>query len=168
MNAPLLRAGARGAIEISEVVKTYDAGGQSVLAVDHCSLSIRAGEICMIVGPSGCGKTTLLNAIAGFHSIASGSIVLDGRVLCGPGQPRASIGSDRIVVFQRPIEAILLTIMMDSGQYEMRRVSLSRHDLRCRGAPRGTGAAWIDEGSEARLTKRRANCHIFHDALIHP
>jgi NitT/TauT family transport system ATP-binding protein len=100
MNAPLLHARTRGAIEIREVVKTYDAGGESVLAVDHCSLSIPAGEICMIVGPSGCGKTTLLNAIAGFHSIDSGSITLDGRLLCGPGQPRAPIGSDRIVVFQ--------------------------------------------------------------------
>ena len=30
------------------------------MAVDHCSLDIPAGEICMIVGPSGCGKTTLL------------------------------------------------------------------------------------------------------------
>jgi NitT/TauT family transport system ATP-binding protein len=100
MNAPLLHARTRGAIEISDVVKTYDAGGQSVLAVDHCSLSIPAGEICMIVGPSGCGKTTLLNAIAGFHSIDSGSITLDGRLLCGPGQPKAPIGSDRIVVFQ--------------------------------------------------------------------
>jgi NitT/TauT family transport system ATP-binding protein len=100
MNAPLLHARTRGAIEISEVVKTYEAHGQSALAVDHCSLSIPAGEICMIVGPSGCGKTTLLNAIAGFHSIDSGSITLDGRLLCGPGQPRAAIGSDRIVVFQ--------------------------------------------------------------------
>jgi NitT/TauT family transport system ATP-binding protein len=100
MNAPLLHARARGAIEISDVVKTYDAGGQSVLAIDHCSLSISAGEICMIVGPSGCGKTTLLNAIAGFHGVDSGSITLDGRVLCGPGQPKAAIGSDRIVVFQ--------------------------------------------------------------------
>jgi NitT/TauT family transport system ATP-binding protein len=100
MNAPLLHARTRGAIEISEVVKSYDPHGQSVLAVDHCSLSIPAGEICMIVGPSGCGKTTLLTAIAGFHSIDSGSITLDGRLLCGPGQRKAPIGSDRIVVFQ--------------------------------------------------------------------
>jgi len=70
------------------------------MAVDHCSLDIAAGEICMIVGPSGCGKTTLLNAIAGFHSITSGSIEMDGQLLCGPGKPMAEPGSDRIVVFQ--------------------------------------------------------------------
>ena len=41
-----------------------------------------------------------LNAIAGFHDITSGSIHLDGELLCGPGQPQATPDSDRIVVFQ--------------------------------------------------------------------
>lgn len=89
-----------GAIRIDDVVKIYDPEGAAVMAVDHCSLEIGAGEICMIVGPSGCGKTTLLNAIAGFHSISSGSIHMDGEMLCGPGKPKAEPGSDRIVVFQ--------------------------------------------------------------------
>jgi len=90
----------RGQISINDVVKIYDPEGAAVMAVDHCSLEIAAGEICMIVGPSGCGKTTLLNAIAGFHSINSGSITMDGQLLCGPGKPQATPGSDRIVVFQ--------------------------------------------------------------------
>jgi NitT/TauT family transport system ATP-binding protein len=89
-----------GAIRIEDVVKVYDPGGSSILAVDHCSLEIAAGEICMIVGPSGCGKTTLLNAIAGFHSITSGAIYLDDEMLCGPGKPQAAPGPDRVVVFQ--------------------------------------------------------------------
>lgn len=91
---------AKSALVIDDVVKIYDPRGAAVLAVDHCSLDIRRGEICMIVGPSGCGKTTLLNAIAGFHSIDSGAIYLDGEMLCGPGKPKADPGPDRIVVFQ--------------------------------------------------------------------
>jgi NitT/TauT family transport system ATP-binding protein len=70
------------------------------MAVDDCSLEIQPGEVCMIVGPSGCGKTTLLNAIAGFHSITFGEIHLDGVLLCGPDKPKADEGSDRVVVFQ--------------------------------------------------------------------
>src|SRR5258708_39619152 len=93
-------AALRGAIVIDDVVKIYDPDGAAIMAVDHCSLEISAGEICMIVGPSGCGKTTLLNAIAGFHEITSGSIRLDGDVLCDTAKPRASPGADRIVVFQ--------------------------------------------------------------------
>ncbi|HXN15457.1 MAG TPA: ABC transporter ATP-binding protein [Usitatibacter sp.] len=99
--APLRNNGAtQGVLKIDDVVKIYDPGGAAVMAVDHCTLDIPAGEICMIVGPSGCGKTTLLNAIAGFHSITSGSIYCDGELLCGPGKPMATPGSDRIVVFQ--------------------------------------------------------------------
>jgi len=94
------KAATKGAIRIDDVVKVYDPDGAAVMAVDHCSLDIGAGEICMIVGPSGCGKTTLLNAIAGFHSISSGAIYMDGEMLCGPGKPMAEPGSDRIVVFQ--------------------------------------------------------------------
>jgi NitT/TauT family transport system ATP-binding protein len=93
-------AALKGAISIRDVVKIYDPKGLAVMAVDHCSLEINPGEICMIVGPSGCGKTTLLNAIAGFHEISSGEILLDNKVLCGPGQLKAKPGPDRVVVFQ--------------------------------------------------------------------
>lgn len=90
----------KGAISIRNLTKIYDPEGVNVMAVDNCSLEIAAGEVCMIVGPSGCGKTTLLNAIAGFHSVTSGEIHLDGEMICGPGKPVAEQGADRMVVFQ--------------------------------------------------------------------
>jgi NitT/TauT family transport system ATP-binding protein len=93
-------ARARGAIRIKDVVKAYSSGGSRVLAVDHCSLEIAPAEICVVVGPSGCGKTTLLGAIAGFHGIDSGSIHVDGQLLCGPERRQAEVGPDRVVVFQ--------------------------------------------------------------------
>ena len=89
-----------GALSIKNVTKVYDPEGVNVLAVDDCSMEIAGGEVCMIVGPSGCGKTTLLNAIAGFHSVTEGSIHLDGELLCGPSKPLADQGADRMVVFQ--------------------------------------------------------------------
>ena len=89
-----------GALSIKNVTKVYDPEGVNVKAVDNCSMEIAGGEVCMIVGPSGCGKTTLLNAIAGFHSITEGSIHLDNQLLCGPEKPIAPQGADRMVVFQ--------------------------------------------------------------------
>lgn len=94
------RDAAGGRLSIRNVTKIYDPEGVNVMAVDDCSMDIAAGEVCMIVGPSGCGKTTLLNAIAGFHSITTGEIYLDDQLLCGPSKPQASMGADRIVVFQ--------------------------------------------------------------------
>ncbi len=88
-----------GWVSLRNVGKVYDPLGKSVVAVDDCSIEIRPGEFCAIVGPSGCGKSTLLNAIAGFDSLTSGGIELDGEWINRPGMsPRP--GPDRIVVFQ--------------------------------------------------------------------
>jgi len=92
--------GRLGHLVINDVVKVYATKREQLMAVDHCSLDIKPGEICMIVGPSGCGKTSLLNAVAGFHDITSGTITLDGKVLCGGDHLKATPGSDRVVVFQ--------------------------------------------------------------------
>jgi NitT/TauT family transport system ATP-binding protein len=88
-----------GAISIRGASKVYDPDEAAILALDDCSLDIAAGEFSVLVGPSGCGKTTLLNAIAGFHELTGGEILLDGLPLSSPGRP-AKPGADRIVVFQ--------------------------------------------------------------------
>ena len=98
--APKPAGSAKGQIRIEDVVKIYGSQATGIRAVDNCTFDVPAGKITVVVGPSGCGKTTLLNAIAGFHSISSGTIRLDDEVLCGPGRAKAEPGPDRIVVFQ--------------------------------------------------------------------
>ncbi|WP_324020765.1 taurine ABC transporter ATP-binding subunit [Pantoea sp. JZ29] len=66
-------------------------GGQPVL--QDISLRVEDNALVVVLGPSGCGKTTLLNLIAGFLPVESGSISLDGKAIQGPG-------ADRGVVFQ--------------------------------------------------------------------
>jgi multiple sugar transport system ATP-binding protein len=46
-------------------------------AVDHISLVVEDGELCVLLGPSGCGKTSTLRMIAGFVRPADGEIYLD-------------------------------------------------------------------------------------------
>jgi NitT/TauT family transport system ATP-binding protein len=99
-SSPDIRSARKGAVRVNDVVKIYGANDTGILAVDHCTFEVPPGEITVVVGPSGCGKTTLLNAIAGFHSISSGSIYIDDQMLCGPGKLKALPGPDRIVVFQ--------------------------------------------------------------------
>ncbi len=38
-------------------------------AVNGVNLSLRAGEIGVLLGPSGCGKTTLLRAVGGLERV---------------------------------------------------------------------------------------------------
>lgn len=62
-------------------------------ALQDINLQLDKGELLVALGPSGCGKTTLLNLIAGFLPVESGSITLEGKTISGPG-------AERGVVFQ--------------------------------------------------------------------
>jgi osmoprotectant transport system ATP-binding protein len=59
-----------------EATKQY--AGRSDQAVDHLSLTVPAGEICVLVGPSGGGKTTALKLVNRLISLTSGDIRIDG------------------------------------------------------------------------------------------
>jgi putative ABC transport system ATP-binding protein len=53
------------AVDCRGVTKTYEAGGTKVVALRGIDLTVKHGELMMLVGPSGCGKTTLISVIAG-------------------------------------------------------------------------------------------------------
>jgi len=66
----------RIAIDVQEVVKTYEEG--RIRALSGATLQVREGEFVAITGPSGCGKSTLLHLIAALDRPDSGRIVVDG------------------------------------------------------------------------------------------
>lgn len=65
-------------IELHDVSKIYQVGGQEVRALDRACLSVREGEFVSIVGPSGSGKTTMMNIIGCLDVADSGDYILDG------------------------------------------------------------------------------------------
>lgn len=80
-----------GRVEISHISRKFVREGDlSVLAIDDASLSIADDEFISFVGPSGCGKTTLLRIIAGLDKASSGSVMVDGMEILGPG-PRVGM-----------------------------------------------------------------------------
>jgi nitrate/nitrite transport system ATP-binding protein len=76
-------------LELRNVSKGFH--GASVLW--DIDLSIAKGEFVAIVGFSGAGKTTLISLIAGLLRPDSGTVLLNGREVTGPGP-------DRGIVFQ--------------------------------------------------------------------
>jgi osmoprotectant transport system ATP-binding protein len=79
-------------LELRNISKRYP--GQDTSAVEELSLTVPAGEICVLVGPSGCGKTTLMRMINRMIEPSSGEILLDGRSVGdrSPHQLRREIG----------------------------------------------------------------------------
>lgn len=65
-------------ISFENVVKRYQVGEVTVVAVDGINFEIEKGEFCIIVGPSGAGKTTVLNMLGGMDSCTEGRILVDG------------------------------------------------------------------------------------------
>jgi NitT/TauT family transport system ATP-binding protein len=93
-------------------------------ALRNIDLEIERGGFVSVVGPSGCGKTTFLRIVAGLEPATEGEVLLDGRLVRGPG-------GDRGFVFQAdnllPWRTVLANAMIGpevagrSGEGERRR-----------------------------------------------
>ena len=70
-------SGQAAELVFDDVTKRYP--GRPEPAVDSLSLTIPAGEICVLVGPSGGGKTTAMKMVNRLISITEGDILIDGR-----------------------------------------------------------------------------------------
>ena len=69
------------ALQANTVLKTYQNAGQTINAVDHVSIEVKAGEFVALVGPSGSGKTTLLALLAGLLKPSAWQVLIDNSPL---------------------------------------------------------------------------------------
>lgn len=65
-------------LEVNDLSKTYQNGGQSLTVLKSINFSVGEGETMSIVGPSGSGKTTLLGLCAGLDTPTTGQVSLSG------------------------------------------------------------------------------------------
>lgn len=69
------------ALEVRDLVKTFQLDGTTINAVDQVSFQVKSGEFVALVGPSGSGKTTLLSIMAALLTPTSGQVLIDGQDL---------------------------------------------------------------------------------------
>lgn len=70
-------------LEARDVVKDLGEGAGLVRALKGVSLSLKAGELTLLMGPSGSGKTTLLSILGCILRPTSGSVVVAGNDMTG-------------------------------------------------------------------------------------
>lgn len=80
-------------VHFSEVEKTFDG---KTRVVKDLNLEIARGEFMTLLGPSGSGKTTCLLMLAGFETLSSGDILINGKSVGYTPPQKRNIG----VVFQ--------------------------------------------------------------------
>jgi len=89
------------------------ASGDALVVLDHVdkwfgelhvlqdiNLSIKRGEVVVVIGPSGSGKSTLCRAINRLETIDKGTISLDGQPLPAEGKALAKLRAEVGMVFQ--------------------------------------------------------------------
>jgi osmoprotectant transport system ATP-binding protein len=79
-------------LELRNVSKRYP--GQRDAAIGELSLTVPAGEVCVLVGPSGSGKTTAMRLINRLIPLSDGDILIGGRSVLQrePRELRREIG----------------------------------------------------------------------------
>ncbi|HKQ37141.1 MAG TPA: ABC transporter ATP-binding protein [Verrucomicrobiae bacterium] len=89
-------------VELRNVSKIYQLGGEEIRALDDVTLDIDAGEFISIIGPSGSGKSTLMHILGCLDSPSRGTIKLDGTMIeAASGRELARIRNAKIgFVFQ--------------------------------------------------------------------
>jgi NitT/TauT family transport system ATP-binding protein len=83
-------------ISARDVTVRYDVArtGKKLTAIEGVDLDVQEGEFVTVLGPSGCGKTTFMNVIAGLVRPTSGTVLIDGEPVTGPGPDRAVVFQD--------------------------------------------------------------------------
>ena len=66
-------------LELDGLTKRY--GG--LIAVNHVTMRVEAGEVRAVIGPNGAGKTSLFHLITGVVPASEGEVRFDGRKLTG-------------------------------------------------------------------------------------
>ncbi len=84
-------------LKIEHLVKKFD---EDFVVLDDIDLSVKKGEVVVILGPSGCGKSTLLRCINGLEDIQDGRVLLEGEEI-NPGSKGSEKSRVKIgMVFQ--------------------------------------------------------------------
>jgi putative ABC transport system ATP-binding protein len=86
-------------VEVSELAKRVDNGGEALTILHEISFSVAAGETVAIVGASGSGKSTLLGLLAGLDQPSSGSVMLAGEALAGLDEDARAMLRGRLLGF---------------------------------------------------------------------
>ena len=74
------------AIEVRNLVKTYESGAAAARALDGIDLDVPPGKVMLLMGPSGSGKTTLVSIMGAILRPTSGSVKIQGEEIAGLGE----------------------------------------------------------------------------------
>ncbi|MBZ0286456.1 MAG: ABC transporter ATP-binding protein [Anaerolineae bacterium] len=122
-------------LQIRDLTKHYDEGGQSRSILNHVNLQIETGEFFVLLGKSGSGKSTLLNLISGIDRADGGQVIIGGTDVTALDEKRQTLfRRDHIgIIFQFfnliPTLTVLENITLPSELRGEKRPTIERKAL---------------------------------------
>ena len=99
-------------LKVNNVCKRYE----DITVFENMNLTVKKGEVVVIVGPSGCGKSTFLRCLNALEDIQDGEILLDGEKVDAASKNIGSIREKAGMVFQSydlfPHQTVLQNLML--------------------------------------------------------
>jgi lipoprotein-releasing system ATP-binding protein len=95
-------------LSATNLVKTYDEGGEPIHVLRNVSLHVDRGEMVAIVGASGSGKSTLLHSLGLLDEPTSGVVVVDGQRTAGLTETQRSRLRNRCLGFVYQFHHLLM------------------------------------------------------------
>src|SRR5436853_5458546 len=97
-------------LEFEDISKEYNRfmGSRRVVALEHFSLEVQAGEIFGFLGPNGAGKTTAIHLAMGFMRSTRGRGRMLGKTF-GDARARSRVGflAENVALYHRPAEQLV-------------------------------------------------------------
>lgn len=78
-------------LEVKGLTKEFETSSGTLTALKDISFQTHKREFVCVIGASGCGKSTLIRLLAGLETPTRGDVLLDGRVVRGPGPDRGMV-----------------------------------------------------------------------------
>ncbi|MCX6017071.1 MAG: ABC transporter ATP-binding protein [Chloroflexi bacterium] len=107
-------------LQLTQVSKIFGSHDRMVQALSPLDLTVQRGEFVCFLGASGCGKSTLLSIVAGLETSSTGSVIVNGAPVRGPG-------IDRVMMFQDAALFPWLTVQ-GNVEFALKQVGMGRRE----------------------------------------
>jgi ABC-type polar amino acid transport system ATPase subunit len=152
----------RDMVVIKHLVKQFG----PLRAVDGVNLTVRQGQVMVIIGPSGSGKSTVLRCINHLETPTSGEIWVDGKQLTHNSKDINAVRAEVGMVFQQfnlfphltALENVMLAQRVVRGRKPAEAERVARQQLAHVGIPEKAGAypGQLSGGQQQRVAIARS------------